>query len=242
VTSGISLIDRAGSGGMLGAGLMLASQDVTPEQDERFNAWYTHEHLPERLAVDGVRRATRYVRAGASAGRGLRYLAIYEARDPAVFASADYLRQADAPSPLTRAVIADRVRAGTATGRSVLGVRRSLGLGVGRSLALVDLGIAPAARLSWYDDEVQPALASDPQVCGVHLACLDERATDAKRGTADGRTLGDTRTLHSVVLVTGTGENVAELADRVLGSLAGRMFAGRDVTGYAYLVSMVPPG
>ncbi|MBO0875802.1 MAG: hypothetical protein J2P19_20675, partial [Pseudonocardia sp.] len=106
MTSRISLIDGA-DGGLLGVGLMLASQDVAPEQDERFNAWYTHEHLPERLAVDGVYRATRYVRSRSSTGRGLRYLAIYEARDPAVFASAGYLRQTDSPTPLTRAVMAD---------------------------------------------------------------------------------------------------------------------------------------
>lgn len=241
MTSSISLIDRGRGGGLLGAGLMLASQDVTPEQDERFNAWYTHEHLPERLAVDGVYRATRYVRSDPSTGRGLRYLAVYEVRDPAVFASADYLRQADSPSPLTRAVMADRIRAGMATGRAVLGVRRSLGSGVGRSLALVDLGRAdPRAPLSWYDDEVAPALAADPRVCGVHLAFIDEQATDAKRGTTDGRMLGETDMPHGVVLVTGTEEHIPELTARVLGSRGGRMFAAPDVTGYAYLVSMVP--
>lgn len=240
MTSGVSLGDRAGNGGLLGAGLMLASQDVAPDQEERFNAWYTHEHLPERLAVDGVYRATRYVRSGPSTGRGLRYLAVYEARDPAVFASADYLSQTDTPSPLTRAVIADRVRAGTATGRSVLSVRRSLGSGVGRSLALVDLGLVnPSAPLSWYDDDVWPSLTADPRICGVHLAFLDEQVTDAKRGTADGRTLGETNTLHSVLLVTGTDEHVSELTTSVLTSLGG-MFAAPDITGYAYLVSMVP--
>lgn len=240
MTSNISLGDRAGSGGLLGAGLMVASQDVAPEQEERFNAWYTHEHLPERLAVDGVYRATRYVRSGPSTGRGLRYMAVYEARDPAVFASAEYLRQTDAPTPLTRVVIADRVRAGTATGRSVLGVRRSLGSGVGRSLALVDLELVdPSASLSWYDDEVRPSLAADPRICGVHLAFLDEQATDAKQETAYGQTFGETNTLHGVLLVSGTDEQVPELVTSVLTSLGG-IFAAPDITGYAYLVSMVP--
>lgn len=241
MTPSISLADRADGGGLLGAGLMVASQDVAPEQDERFNAWYTHEHLPERLAVDGVFRATRYARSVSSTGRGLRYLAVYEARDPAVFASAGYLRQTDSPSPLTRAVMADRVRGGMATGRAVLGVRRSLGAGVGRSLALVDLGSAdPRAPLSWYDEEAAPALASDPRVCGVHLAFLDERATDAKLETADGRMLGETHMPRGAVLVTGTDEHIPELVARVLMSVGGRMFAAPDVTGYDYLVSMLP--
>ena len=74
-------------------GVMIVMTDISPEEEERFNHWYDTEHVPERVAVDGVRSARRFVRhddapqpapGTVDARRGPQYLVIYELDDLAV--------------------------------------------------------------------------------------------------------------------------------------------------------------
>jgi hypothetical protein len=89
--------------GLPGQALMLYAVDVDPADEARFSSWYTHEHLPERVAVRGFLRGRRYVRVH---GEGQQHLTLYDARDTSVFTSAEYLARLDDPTPLTRAVAA----------------------------------------------------------------------------------------------------------------------------------------
>jgi len=53
-----------------------------PGQEDAFNDWYTHVHIPDVLSIDGILAATRYhlrsQRGGDPAFSGFSYLTIYE--------------------------------------------------------------------------------------------------------------------------------------------------------------------
>ena len=81
-------------------GLLLTLTEPPAGMEEEFNAWYDEEHLPERLAIPGVRSARRWV-AAVPAGQG-KYLATYELDSAAVLASPAYLERFHNPTPWTR--------------------------------------------------------------------------------------------------------------------------------------------
>jgi len=73
----------------LPSGLLVVRVDVAPEDEDELNRWYDEEHVPERLAVPGMRSATRY-RSVQTPGR---YLAVYETDDPGLPLSEAYMRR-----------------------------------------------------------------------------------------------------------------------------------------------------
>ncbi len=84
---------------MIGRGALGVWIDVPPPLREDFNAWYRHEHLPERLAVPGFLRGRRWQRAGDA---GMLYFTLYETQDPDVFGCPAYLQRLDHPTEWTR--------------------------------------------------------------------------------------------------------------------------------------------
>ena len=64
--------------------------DVDPSHEADFNRWYDREHLQERLAIPGFRRARRFRALGSSPRP---YLALYDTENLQVFRSPAY-RQA----------------------------------------------------------------------------------------------------------------------------------------------------
>ena len=82
---------------LLGSAAMLLSFDVAPEAIPEHDDWHTHEHLPERLAIPGFLRGTRWV---ARRGRP-RYLVLYEVVHLATLTSDAYLARLNAPSAWT---------------------------------------------------------------------------------------------------------------------------------------------
>jgi len=81
-------------------GLLLTMTEPPAAMDEEFNAWYDHEHLPERLGITGFRSARRWV-ADVAPGEG-RYLATYELDSPQVLSCAEYLARFEGATPWTR--------------------------------------------------------------------------------------------------------------------------------------------
>ena len=78
---------------LLGAAAMLLSFDIAPEAIDEHDHWHTHEHLPERLAIPGFLRGTRWV-----ALRGQpRYLVLYEVAQLATLTSDAYLARLNSP-------------------------------------------------------------------------------------------------------------------------------------------------
>jgi hypothetical protein len=69
-----------------GGGLLLVMVDVDPEDEEELNRWYRDEHIAERLAIPGFRRARRFKAVEGSP----KYLALYELDSPDVVQSGAY--------------------------------------------------------------------------------------------------------------------------------------------------------
>jgi hypothetical protein len=69
--------------------------DVSPEVREELEHWHAHEHVAERLSIEGFLRSSRWT--DASAGEG--FFVMYELRDHAVLASEPYVARLNAPTP-----------------------------------------------------------------------------------------------------------------------------------------------
>lgn len=69
--------------------------DIAPEVRADFEHWHAHEHFPERLAIPGFRRASRW--RSAHGGDGM--FVLYELDDHAVLGSPAYLAHLNAPTP-----------------------------------------------------------------------------------------------------------------------------------------------
>ncbi len=112
-----------------GEGLLALWGSVDPAQEDGFNDWYTHEHLPERIALPGFLRARRYVADVGRVGERSpgRYFTIYETTSVAALSSAEYLHALDHPTPATSRYM-PLFAAMSRTGCRVLS-SRSLGVG-----------------------------------------------------------------------------------------------------------------
>lgn len=166
-----------------GEGLLALWGDADPAREDGFNQWYTHEHLPERIALPGFLRARRYVGdlPGADTGLG-RYVTLYETASTAALQSPEYLHVLDHPTPAT----SEYMPLFAAMSRTGCRVVATSGDGVGGALDVVDL--APSRGASedlrrWIVDEYAPAVLARPGVLGVHLAEADAEATAVRDRT-----------------------------------------------------------
>lgn len=83
-------------------GLLLVMMEPPPALAEEFHDWYDTEHIPERLAVPGIRTATRWV----CLHGWPRYLALYDLDDTGVLDSPAYRAVAGANfSPWSRRLL-----------------------------------------------------------------------------------------------------------------------------------------
>lgn len=69
--------------------------DMAPDMKSEFEDWHSHEHFPERLAVPGFRRASRW--SSATGGEGV--FVMYELASHGVLSSDAYVRHLNTPTP-----------------------------------------------------------------------------------------------------------------------------------------------
>ncbi|MFO1413783.1 MAG: hypothetical protein U1F10_07735 [Burkholderiales bacterium] len=219
---------------LLGRAAMLLSFDVVAETIADHDAWHTHEHLPERLAIPGFLRGTRWVaRAGAP-----RYFVLYEVAELATLSSAAYLARLNAPSAWTSRVMPSY----RGMARGFCTVTGSFGLGVGGAGRLWRFrpraGGESALRAALL--ATLPALAARPGLGGAHLFA----AAAQPAMTNEQRIRGADADVGWAVFVTGyDADALAGLRDADLG---GRAFADAGVTGvqdatYALAWSLAAP-
>lgn len=149
---------------LLGKGALANWHDLPADGHDDFNAWHTHEHIPERVGVPGFLRGRRY-----AAVRGApQYFVLYETEDVGVLRSPAYLDRLNDPTPWTRRVAASF----ELTIRTAARVAVSFGVGVG--------GMATVYRLSpadgrdnelqtWLSADALPALVAQHGIVGAHL-------------------------------------------------------------------------
>ena len=137
--------------------------DVAPEVRADFEHWHAHEHFPERLAIPGFRRGTRW--ASASGGEGM--FVLYELERHETLSSPEYLARLNAPTPWsTRLMPQHRNMV-----RSQCQVVASHGGSTARHVLTLRTGAAAggAAELQAFFAALAVELAARPGLTGAHL-------------------------------------------------------------------------
>ena len=80
---------------LLGKAALAMWWDVSAEARAELEHWHAHEHFPERLAIPGFLRASRWTAVDDGEG----FFVMYELQDHAVLGSAAYTARLNAPSP-----------------------------------------------------------------------------------------------------------------------------------------------
>ena len=171
---------------LLGQAALAMWWDIAPEVRAEFEDWHAHEHFPERLALPGFRRGTRW--RSADGGDGM--FILYELERHETLASPEYLARLNAPTPWSTRLMPEHRN----MVRSQCHAVASRG-GVTASHALT-IRLSPAAGRS--DDlrvffaKLVPELAMRPGLTGAHLLRHETPAIaptreQAIRGNADRR-------------------------------------------------------
>jgi hypothetical protein len=80
---------------MLGKAALAMWWDVSNEVRTEWEHWHAHEHVPERLSIEGFLRASRWT----DVSGGEAFFVMYELKDHTVLASAPYVARLNAPTP-----------------------------------------------------------------------------------------------------------------------------------------------
>ena len=120
---------------LAGKGMLLTSMDIDSSHEAEFNRWYDHEHLEERVAIDGFLEARRYVAHEGSP----KYLSLYSTESFDVLDSPAYR---NAPANQT-----DWSRTNIARFKNMIRAvaRITISRGRGRGAALGILRLRPSA-------------------------------------------------------------------------------------------------
>jgi hypothetical protein len=220
---------------MLGKAVLAMWWDVSAESRPELEHWHAHEHFPERLALPGFRRASRWTAVDGGEG----FFVMYELEDHNVLASAPYVARLNAPSawstrmmPLHRGMV-----------RSQCKVLRSHGAVTARHALTIRLSALDAQALQRGVGELAAVVTQQPGLVGLHLLRHEAPAlaatTEQKiRGNAD-------RAADWVIVACGydlaalRSLEAAELAESALCGLGAAPGTERRFFGLAY--SATPP-
>jgi len=137
---------------MLGKAAIVMWWDVAPEMRAEWEDWHTSEHMPERLAIPGFLRGTRWIALSGEPS----YFVTYEAARWATISSGAYLERLNDPTPWSRKMMPHHRN----MVRSLCEVRSGWGGGLPPMLATVRF--SPRAG-------VLPRLAPRKGLTGAHL-------------------------------------------------------------------------
>ena len=188
-------------------GFLAVWMDVEPSGEEDFNAWYTKEHVPERVGVPGFLLGKRYLALNGSP----RYFSVYDTESAGTLSSPPYLERLNDPSPWTQRVMPNFRN----TIRSVCHVLGVQGVGMGgilRAYRIEPREGQQEALAKALAGEVLAALAEKP---GVARVCVGEREiAKSSGGTAEVTMRGEDATATFVLLVEGDEAGPVEAACR----------------------------
>jgi hypothetical protein len=229
--------------GLLGEAALALWGGIDPTREAEFNDWYTHVHLPERIAIPGFLRARRYVESLKDPRlAGWRYFTLYEVESAGVLHSQAYLSALDNPTPRTLTAL-PLVRAMSRMGCAVT---HTAARGMGGDLFVAELGprAGEADRLrAWLATVVSSRMMKMSGALALHLCENDEAATRAGVGVASYREV-KTETGRWLWLVEGAWTAPAEamtdcvraLAEATANGAEDRMSLGM----FRFLGSLIP--
>jgi hypothetical protein len=149
-----------------GAAALAMWWDMAAGMREDFEHWHSHEHFPERLALPGFERASRW--ADARGGEG--FFVLYELADYGALVSPEYLARLNAPTEWSRRLMPHHRH----MVRSPSRVLASRGAAIAGEVLTVRLSPSDGASAlqAWLEAGVQrwPAL---PGIAGAHLLQTD---------------------------------------------------------------------
>jgi hypothetical protein len=195
---------------LAGKGMLLTSMDIDPSDEAEFNRWYDHEHLEERVAIEGFLEARRYV-----AHRGSpKYLCLYSTVTFDVLDSPAYRAKLANPTDWSKKTMArfkNMIRAVA---------RVTVSRGQGRGAALGILRLRPSTE---GEDRLRAALRErfDPeQLDGIISMHLIESDPALSKPITDDPSTPNPGAGDWFVLIDGTHVNAisAAIAARFTGS------------------------
>ena len=148
---------------LLGGAALAMWWDMAADMREEFEHWHTHEHFPERLAIPGFRRGSRW--ASATGGEG--FFVMYELEAYETLSSAPYLAHLNAPTPWSTKMMPHHRN----MVRSQCRVIESRGSGVGRHALTLRLSGQPDRErdVRGFLSSLVRATVSRPGIIGAHL-------------------------------------------------------------------------
>ena len=190
---------------MLGAAAVAIWCDVALEVKEEFDDWHAHEHMPERLAIPGFLRGSRWVSVD---GRNA-YFVIYELKDLEVLTAGPYLERLNHPTPWSTKMMPHHRN----MVRSLCRVQSSFGVGLGEVMLTLTLKAQAGVEL----------LSGFPARKGLVAAHMLRDAGAVQGGpTTEQKIRGADQSADWIVLVNGYDiDAVALAADELNGAVPG---------------------
>src|SRR5688572_12170311 len=116
---------------MLGNAAVAMWWDVAPEMRAEWEDWHSSEHMPERLAIPGFLRGTRWIALSGEPS----YFVCYEVESLATMTGGAYLQSLNNPTPWSRKMMPHHRN----MVRSLCLVRDGYGGGIAKVMATVRL-------------------------------------------------------------------------------------------------------
>jgi len=187
---------------MLGKAAVAMWWDIAPRMKAEFEDWHSHEHMPERLAIPGFLRGTRWA---ALSGKPS-YFVCYEVKDLATVTGGAYLKRLNHPSPWSRKMMPHHRN----MVRSLCVLRGGWGGGLPHALATVRFSPRTGAL---------PKLPRRKGLTGAHL--LESRPMAGSQ-TTEQKIRGGDDAADWVLLVGGYDlEAIGKASSLVAGGIAG---------------------
>jgi hypothetical protein len=170
---------------LLGPAALAMWWDMAPALRAEFEDWHSHEHFPERLAIPGFLRASRWASVENEEG----FFVLYELASYETLTSPAYRARLNDPTPWSRKLMPEHRN----MVRSQSRVLESAGSLLGGFLATWRFSPPPgeAERLRSRLGAALARLAVEPGLVGAHLLATDtpaaaETAEQRLRGGRDG--------------------------------------------------------
>lgn len=163
----------------------------TSVDENALNAWWTNEHLPERLAIPGFHRTRRYFARDPQTGAS-QYLVCYEVSALSTLTSPEYMSALNNPTPGTKQympVLASMNRSGCNVLFSV--VRDEFnGCSTGGGATIAHIVFYPPQSAEarsdlrkWIQSVGWPSLSAFPSSLALHLLEHDDESTKSGSST-----------------------------------------------------------
>ncbi|MGC1175388.1 hypothetical protein [Polaromonas sp.] len=144
--------------------------NMAPEHREEFEDWHSHEHFPERMAIPGFLRGSRW----AHADGGERFFVMYELDDYATLTSSTYRERLNNPTPWSTQMMPRH----QGMVRSQCRVLHSAGGGISRFALTLRLSPAEGRETALQNHLAEAATTFTTQPGGAALHLLATQTPD----------------------------------------------------------------